>query len=80
MEADERLKAVLVDLASDVDRKEFCRADAVNKTLASLVQQREILARLSTWPWSTTTLRAFVSAIMLPLVLFAIQRALGQLF
>lgn len=78
-EADDRLKGILAELNRDAVALELGRADALNKTLASLVQQRELLARLPTWPWSTTTLRAFVSAILLPLALFVVQRVLGQL-
>lgn len=77
-EADDRLKAVLAELNRDAASIELGRADGLNKTLASLVQQRELLAHLPTWPWSATTLRAFVSAILLPLALFLVQRALGQ--
>ena len=76
-EADDRLKGILAELNRDAGALELGRADALNKTLASLVQQRELLARLPTWPWSTTTLRAFVSAILLPLALFVVQRVLG---
>lgn len=77
-EADARLSGVLVELNRNAEALDLGRADALNKTLASLVQQRELLARLPTWPWTTTTLRAFVSAILLPLALFAVQRVLGQ--
>ncbi len=76
---DERLKRVMAEIGADVDAGDLSRADGLNKTLASLLQQREILARLPTWPWSATTLRAFVSAIMLPLALFVVQRVIGQL-
>jgi hypothetical protein len=78
-ESDDRLKGVLAELNRDVDSLDLGRADALNKTLGSVLQQREVLARLPTWPWSTTTLRAFVSAILLPLALFLVQRVLGQL-
>ena len=63
-----------------MDGLDLGRADALNKTLSSVLQQRDVLARLPTWPWSTTTLRAFVSAILLPLALFVVQRVLGQVF
>ena len=78
-EADQRLRGVLAELNHDAAVLELGRADALNKTLASLLQQRELLAHMPTWPWSATTLRAFVSAILLPLALFLVQRALGQL-
>jgi hypothetical protein len=45
----------------------------MNKTLASLLQEREVLSKLPTWPWSTGTLRSLVTAILLPLFLFVVQ-------
>jgi two-component sensor histidine kinase len=54
------------------------RIDALNKALASLLQEREFNARLSTWPWDTTTLRAVVSAVLLPIGLFILTRLLDQ--
>ena len=63
-----------------MDARELARADGLNKTLASLLVQREILAKLPTWPWSTTTLRGFVTAILLPMALFLAQQALSRFF
>lgn len=77
-EAESRLKDVLAELNRDVDERDLQRADALNKTLSSLLQQRDVLAKLPTWPWSAGTLRAFVSAILLPLVIFLLQRVLGS--
>lgn len=77
-EADARLKGLLAEINRDVDRRDLSRADDLNKSLSSMIQQREVLAKLPTWPWSTTTLRAFVSAMLLPIVLFLIQRLLAQ--
>ncbi len=73
------MRGVLTELNRDAATLELGRADGLNKTLASLIQERELFGRLPTWPWSTTTLRAFVSAILLPLLLFVAQRALSQL-
>ncbi|HKY89171.1 MAG TPA: hypothetical protein VJ141_04260 [Candidatus Limnocylindrales bacterium] len=61
-----------------MDAVDLARGDALNKTLGSLLQQREVLAKLPTWPWSSGTVRGFVSVILLPLVLFMVQRFLGQ--
>jgi hypothetical protein len=49
------------------------RADGLNKTLASLQLQREILAKLPTWPWSTGTVRGLATAILLPMTLFLVE-------
>ena len=44
-----------------------------------LVLQRDVLARLPTWPWSTGTLRGFASVLVVPIVIWLIQRLLGNL-
>lgn len=77
-EAEVRLQIVFSELNGDVDGRNVGLADALNKTLASMLQQRDVLAKLPTWPWSSGTLRGFVPAIFLPLGLFILQRVLSQ--
>jgi hypothetical protein len=77
--AEDRLKGLLAEINRDIDARDLGRADGLNKTLGSMLQQRDVLAKLPTWPWSTGTLRAFITALLLPIVLFLIQRALAQL-
>jgi hypothetical protein len=76
--AEDRLKGLLSEINQDVDARDLRRADGLNKALASMLQQRDVLAKLPTWPWSAGTLRAFVTAIFLPIALFLIQRLLSQ--
>ena len=76
--ADQRLKVVIAAVHTDVDAMDLVRADGLQKTLGSIVQEREILARLPTWPWSTGTVRGFATAILLPIAIFLIQRTLSQ--
>lgn len=52
--------------------------DALNKGLASLLQVREFTAKLSTWPWETSTLRAVLSAFALPIVLFVLTTVIER--
>jgi hypothetical protein len=54
------------------------RIDALNKAFASLLQEREFVANLSTWPWDTSTLRAVVSAVALPIALFLVTTAIDR--
>jgi hypothetical protein len=67
------------EINRDVDAGDLSRADAYSKTLATLLQQRDVVGRLPTWPWSPGTLRAISTAVALPLVLFLVQRVLSQL-
>lgn len=77
-DVEQRLKVFLVGVNQDVDAGDLARADAQNKTMATLLQQRDLLARLPTWPWSPGTFRTIVTAIFLPLIIFLVQRLLAQ--
>ncbi|MEA2621415.1 MAG: hypothetical protein QOH61_325 [Chloroflexota bacterium] len=54
------------------------RIDALSKAQQSLMQEREFIARLSTWPWDPGTLRAVVSAIALPVAIWLLTRGLSR--
>ncbi len=74
-----RLKGILTRINRRVDTDDLSEADAFNKTLATVLQERDVIARLPTWPWSPATLRAIATAVALPLLLFIAQRVLSQL-
>ena len=63
---------------AEASRLAQVRIDALNKALTSLLQEREFIGRLSSWPWDTSTLRAVVSAFAIPIVLFVLTRALER--
>jgi hypothetical protein len=70
-----RLTALLGELGRDVDAVNFARADGVNKLLLSVLAEREVIAKLPTWPWQAATLRGFVSVLLLPVVVYLLARA-----
>lgn len=70
-----RLTAVLADLDRGVRSGDLARADGLNKQLASVLAERDLLAKLPTWPWQAATLRAFVSALILPVLIYVLARA-----
>ncbi|MEO8207777.1 MAG: hypothetical protein ABI598_01985 [Chloroflexota bacterium] len=72
-----RLRALLLELDQAVDARDSERVDALDRMVGALRREREVLAQLPTWPWSTTTLRGFGSALLLPIGLFLVQRYLG---
>jgi hypothetical protein len=63
---------------ADASRVAQTRIDALNKALASLLQERDFVRRLPTWPWDGGTARAVASAIALPILLFLITRMLDR--
>jgi hypothetical protein len=84
-EKSRRLEAVarllgqaLGDLHDRTDRRVLSDASAVNDQITSLMNERDLLARVSTWPWAPETLRGFATAIVLPIVLWLIYRVLAE--
>jgi hypothetical protein len=76
--ANDRLKVTMGRLDESVDAWDLGPADQIQKTLGSLVQQRDIVGRLRTWPWDPSTFRAFATAIALPIGLWIVTRVLER--
>ena len=77
--ADARLASLLGALNDDATKMDLSRADGLNKLLGSVFQEREFLAKLPTWPWQAATLRGFVSALVLPVLVYVLARAAERL-
>ncbi|MGH2538709.1 MAG: hypothetical protein ACRDHL_15070 [Candidatus Promineifilaceae bacterium] len=79
-EANQHLEEMIADLRQPVRSRSLEKMDDVNKAMASLILEREVLDKISTWPWEPGTLRGFISALGLPIVLYLIAAVLGHLF
>lgn len=77
-EANGRLEAAIAELHRRIDEVQLSGMDDLNKAMASLVIERDAIAKIPTWPWTPGTLRGFLSALLIPLVLFVIQRVLDR--
>jgi hypothetical protein len=58
---------------------ELEHAAALNSALQALTSERTRLREISTWPWSASTVRGFVSSIGLPVLLFLLTAGLSRL-
>lgn len=76
-EADRRFEFILNRLHQQIDTESLEDADGLNKTLASLVIERDALARI--WPWRPETLRGFLTSVALPLLIWLATSVLGRL-
>jgi len=74
-----RIEAVTASIHKAIDDDDLTRADGLNKMLASLVVERDMLAHLPTWPWKPGTVGAFATAILLPVGLFVVTRFIDRL-
>jgi hypothetical protein len=52
--------------------------EKLEKALNGLLIERNVLEKLRTWPWEPETARVVLTATLLPLVLWVIQRALDR--
>lgn len=75
--AHRRLEAVLAEQHRRLDAAEYSGVDATAKAVSAVTSELALLDRTSTWPWPAATLRGFLTAVLLPLFLFASQQLLG---
>jgi hypothetical protein len=73
-----RLETVFVRLHERVDQEILADADKLNMQITSLSAEREALARVSTWPWEPATLTGFLTTLVLPILLWGIQKVLAR--
>lgn len=50
-----------------------------NAALGALIRERDLLEKVSTWPWDPRTIRGFASALLLPILLWLVTRLLERL-
>jgi hypothetical protein len=74
-----RWEAVMAELYRLIDDGDLPAADRLNGTLAALERGRTAIERIPTWPWRPETLRGMVGALVLPVLIFLVQRLLGRL-
>jgi hypothetical protein len=71
----ERVHRTLYQHLSKGDHK---KSSDLEKSLSSLYRMREQIEKIPTWPWNPGTFRNFLSAVFLPLGLWALQRFLAN--
>ncbi|HSR20103.1 MAG TPA: hypothetical protein VLL49_04240, partial [Anaerolineales bacterium] len=67
-------------LHSKVSSRDLKDMKEVDAGLESLVRERELYRRVSTWPWDPAAIGGFASALLLPIVLWLITRLLERFF
>ncbi len=77
-EAQQRMKAAIGELHQYMDERNFAQMDGLNKAMNSLQIEMNVLEKLPTWPWHPDTPRLLLTAILLPLMVWLLQRVLGK--
>ena len=74
-----RMKETLQKLDAYLQADDLSEMDQLQKALNNLVIERDVLARLPTWPWRPGTVTGVASAILLPTLLLLIQVVIQRL-
>lgn len=63
-----------------VDAAQFDGTKAVSDSIVGVSMLRERIAKLPTWPWPPNVLRGFVTALLLPVIVYVASRLIGGNF
>lgn len=74
-ELNRRVEGTLEHLHHYLDENDLAAVEQVNFAMTGLNDEKNVLNAIPTWPWRAGTLTGFLSAIVLPIVLFLIQLA-----
>ncbi|HEY0071028.1 MAG TPA: hypothetical protein VGE04_13760 [Chloroflexia bacterium] len=78
-EVSKRIEATIVELQTRVDSGDVHDRGALKDTLEGLVASQGVIDKLRTWPWQTQTVSGLGAALLLPLIVWVIQRVLERL-
>jgi len=73
-DVERRVTRLATELYARIDTDDFAGTAPLNATMSGLVTLRDRLSRLPTWPWPPQLLGGFVSALLLPVVVYLLTR------
>ena len=77
---EERVSRIGTEMYRRVDAGEFDGSKVMSDALAGMTTLRDRIEHLPTWPWPPQLLRGFVSALVLPLVIYVLTRLVSTSF
>ncbi len=78
--AERRLGKVGEEMDRRIDSGAFGTTKEITDTLTGVSLLRERVAHLPTWPWPPQVLRGFLSALLVPVVVYIASRVIGDQF
>jgi hypothetical protein len=75
----------LLQLTSDkleerIRADDYANLQGMETAIRALIRKREMVEKISTWPWNPGTIRGFASTLLLPIFLWLATRLLGRFF
>jgi predicted PurR-regulated permease PerM len=77
-ELSQRVAGAIAEIKKRMDAGELAGMEQMKNSMESLTLAQGVLDKVPTWPWQAETIRAVVTALLLPVVLWLIQRALDR--
>ena len=71
-----RLQATAQSIHGSMESGRLQGVDRLNTLLTSLLNEERYVRTIPTWPWDPGTLTGLLTAVFLPLILFAAQRVI----
>jgi hypothetical protein len=77
--------SVLLQTTSDsfhskVEKRDYRDLEGMETAITTLIRERELYSRISTWPWGAGTIRGFASTLLLPIFLLLVARFIERFF
>lgn len=73
---DLRIEKAYKELHRRMDQKKTAGLSDFRSGLAAMLDLRQEIKKISTWPWETATLRTFIAALLVPMTAWLIQQVL----
>ncbi len=67
-------------LNKSVERGKFAEVDKLRGSLSALREERELIQKTPTWPWQPETLRNVLTPLLIPVIVYLVQRYVGSMF
>lgn len=78
-ENDLRLNRTYKELHQRIDKKNDVGMGDFRSRLSALLDLRQEIKKISTWPWDSATLRTFITALFVPITVWLIQQVVLNL-
>jgi hypothetical protein len=78
LEAQQQFKATVAELHRRREAGEYSGMAGINEALDALLKEQAAMNKISTWPWQPETLSGVATAILLPVVVWALTHLLDR--
>jgi hypothetical protein len=76
MENNQLIQEHFAAIQKNVKQGKVAKVSALRIGNAALLEYRQELSKISTWPWDTATLRTFVTTLAVPMTVWIVQQVL----